>query len=185
MRRGESVWCAGIVDFLRALDQSGRFFGRVLHGDDLVVFAVQDQSRNIDLLEILGEVGLGECLDGLIGVLETGLHAPEPELIQDALGDFSAGPVGAVELDRQVLVELRAILLRPAPQIIEHLHRQTFWIRDGLQHDGRDSSERPLWRPASSRGARCSARLRLLRWSGPPAASFRSSVSMTAARSSA
>jgi hypothetical protein len=32
-------------------------------------------------LSVLGEIGLGEGLDTFVGVLETGLHAPEPELI--------------------------------------------------------------------------------------------------------
>ena len=65
-----------------------------------------------NLLEVLGEIGLGEGLDAFVGVLEAGLHAPKPELIQRALGDLGPRPVGAVEQCRQVLVELRAVLRR-------------------------------------------------------------------------
>src|SRR5262249_60571340 len=38
-----------------------------------------------------------ERLDALIRVLRSGLHAPEPELVEDALGDFGARPVGSIE----------------------------------------------------------------------------------------
>ena len=85
MRGRKAVRCARIVDFLCAPDESCRLHRRVLHGNDLVVLAVYDQGRNIDLLEILGEICLGERLDAFICVLEAGLHAPEPELMQNAL----------------------------------------------------------------------------------------------------
>src|SRR6266513_2356300 len=85
MRGREAVRCAWIVDFLRALDEPGRFLRRVLDGYDLVVLTVHDQGRDIELLEVLGEISLGEGLDAFIGVLEAGLHAPDPELIQDSL----------------------------------------------------------------------------------------------------
>src|SRR5215475_5473976 len=106
MRCREAVWCARIVDYRRAPDELGRLPRRVLDGNDLVVLAVHDQGRNIDLLEVLGEIGLGEGLDALVGVLETRLHAPEPELIERTLGDVGTRPVGAIEGGRQVPVEL-------------------------------------------------------------------------------
>jgi hypothetical protein len=37
--------------------------------DDLVIFAVHNERWHIDLFEVLGEVGFGECLDALVGVL--------------------------------------------------------------------------------------------------------------------
>src|SRR5688500_13949850 len=109
-RRGKAVRRARVVDLLRAPDESGRLPGGVLDRNDLVVLAVKDQSRDIELPEILGEIGLGEGLDALVGVLQAGLHAPGPELVQDPLGDFRSRPIGAIELDCQVLVELRAVL---------------------------------------------------------------------------
>lgn len=54
----EAVRCTRIVDFLRALDESGCFYRRVLDGNYLVVLAVHDKGRDIDLLEVLGEIGL-------------------------------------------------------------------------------------------------------------------------------
>src|SRR5215467_2747596 len=59
---------------------------------------------------------------------ETGLHAPGPELIEQTLGDPSAGPVGAVELDGQVLVVLRAIPREARPDAVEDLDRQALRI---------------------------------------------------------
>ena len=51
-----------IVDFLRAVDDLGRFPRGVLDGNDLVVLAVQDQGRDVKLPEVPGEVGLGNAL---------------------------------------------------------------------------------------------------------------------------
>jgi hypothetical protein len=141
MRSRDAVRCTRIVDFLRALDESGRLRCRVLDRDDLVVLAVHDQSRDIDLLEVLGEIGLREGLDALVGVLEASLHAPEPELIQYALGDLSPGPIGTVELCRQVLVKLRGVLHKAAPQVVEDLHRKPLRIGRGFQHKRRHCSD--------------------------------------------
>src|SRR5215207_1921862 len=68
MRRGNAVRCAGVVDVLRTLDELGRLHSRVLHRNDLVVLAVKYQRRSIELLEVLGEVSLGEGFDTLVGV---------------------------------------------------------------------------------------------------------------------
>src|SRR3954462_540262 len=98
---------AWIVDFLCAADQPGRFSCRVMDRDDLVIFAVHNERWHIDLFEVLSEVGFGECFDALIGVPRTGLHTPQPELIENALRDLRAGPVCAVEGDCEILVVLR------------------------------------------------------------------------------
>ena len=135
------MWRARIINFLRTLDEPGRFLRRVLDGNDLVVLTVHDQGWDIELLEVLGEISLGEGLDALIGVLEAGLHAPEPELIQDSLGDHGARPVGTIEHVSQVLVELRAVLGQAAPQVVEYLHRQTFGISGCLQHKRRNGRD--------------------------------------------
>src|SRR6478672_6485819 len=56
MRGSDAVRRTRVVNVLRALDESGRLHGRVLHRNDLVVLAVKHQSRYIKLLEVLGEV---------------------------------------------------------------------------------------------------------------------------------
>src|SRR5260370_2673903 len=106
MRGRQTVRRTGIVDLLGSLDELGRLLGRVLHRNDLIVLSVHDQSRHVELLEVRGKIGLRESLDALVGVLRAGLHAPEPELIEDALGDLLARPVGAVEGYGHILLEL-------------------------------------------------------------------------------
>src|SRR5262249_38899821 len=133
----ETVRGAGIVNFLRTFDEARRFPRGVVHRDDLVVFAVQNERRHVDLPEILRKVCLRKGLDALVGVLDPTLHAPEPELIENTLRDFRSWPVGAVELEGQILVELGAVLEDACADRIEDLHRQAFWIGGSLQHEGR------------------------------------------------
>jgi hypothetical protein len=64
---------------------------------------VHDQSRDIELLEVFGEVGFRKGLDAVVRVLEAGLHAPEPELIQRALRHLRTRSVGAIELGAKSL----------------------------------------------------------------------------------
>src|SRR5215831_20299636 len=82
MRGGDAVRRAREVDVLRALDESGRLLSRVLRRNDLIVLAVEHEGRHVELLQVLGEIGFGERLDALVGVLQAGLHAPAPELIE-------------------------------------------------------------------------------------------------------
>src|SRR5689334_7888015 len=65
VRSREAVRRAWIVDFLCAPDQPSRFSRRVMDRDDLDIFAVHDERRHIDLVEILGEVRFGEGLNAL------------------------------------------------------------------------------------------------------------------------
>jgi len=58
---------------------------------------MEDQGRHIELLEVFGEIRLGERLDAVEGILVTGLHPLEPERIDHALRDFGVGPVGPEE----------------------------------------------------------------------------------------
>jgi len=60
---------------------------------------MHNQGWDIEILEIFGEIGLGEGPDAFIGILEAGLHAPKPELILDSLGDLGTFPVGTIERD--------------------------------------------------------------------------------------
>ena len=97
-------------DFQRgAFDQLRRKHGRVADGHDLVVVAVKDQRGHVEFLEIFGEVGFGERFDAVVDGFVSGHHALQPEGIAQALRDFRAGPVGAVEGRAEVLAELRAV----------------------------------------------------------------------------
>src|SRR5215813_5956645 len=141
MRGSDSVWRTGVVDVLRALDEPGRLLGRILHRDDLVILAVDQEGRDVELCEVSGEVRLGEGLDGVVGILEAGPHAPEPELIEETLRDRRAGTVGAVEHRGKVQIVLRAILEETRPDAVEHLDREAFGIRLRFQHQRRDRSD--------------------------------------------
>ena len=48
--------------------------GRGANRHDLVVVAMKDQRRHVELLEVFGEIRLGERLDAVEGVLVTRLH---------------------------------------------------------------------------------------------------------------
>src|SRR4029079_14937033 len=78
-------------------------------GYDLVVVAMDEQQWNVDLLQILGKVGLRERADAVERRLEPGLHALQPELVQQPLWHLRAGAVGAVEGDGEVAIVLRAV----------------------------------------------------------------------------
>src|SRR5690606_18708454 len=104
VRGGQAVRRAGIVNVLHVRNQPGRLARRVVNRDDLVVLAVQQQGRHVDLPQVVGEIGLGEGLHAVVRVLEAGLHAPQPELVENALRNLRAGAVGAVKLDRELLV---------------------------------------------------------------------------------
>src|SRR5215471_15842157 len=126
------MWRARVVDFLCPLDELGGFLCGVLDGNNLVVFAVQDQSWDVELLKVLGEIGFGEGLDAFEGTLEARLHAPEPELIQNSPSDLGAGTVGAVKHLGQVLVELRRVLHQAVPKVVKGLDWQALGIGWGL-----------------------------------------------------
>ena len=67
MRRAHAVRCA-LVDLEgRILDQLGGQHGRGADRHDLVIVAMQDQGRDVELLQVLGQIRLGKGLDAKIG----------------------------------------------------------------------------------------------------------------------
>src|SRR5437879_4828147 len=78
-----------LVSLERALPQKlGRQGPGVRIGHDLVVVAVADQHRHVDLLQVLGEVGLGEGDDAVVVRLGAAHHALAPPVADQALGDL-------------------------------------------------------------------------------------------------
>src|SRR5262245_45937044 len=65
-----------LLDDLRGLERGS--------GDrhDLIVVTVDDQRRNVDLLQVLGQIGLREDLDAVVHGFEAGLHAAQPERVE-------------------------------------------------------------------------------------------------------
>ena len=94
-----------------------------------------------NFLQVFGQVGFGEGLDAKIGGGEAGHHALEPEGVADAFGDFCAGPVVAVERQREVLEKLRAVGHDAGAEPVEDLDRQAAGIGGGLEHERRDGAD--------------------------------------------
>ena len=109
--------------------------------NDLVVVAVQDQGRNVELLEVSGEVGFREGLDAVEGAFEAGLHPLQPERIPNALRHVRARPIEAVERQTEILEELRSVGENAGPDRIEHFERQSARIGSRLQHEGRNRTD--------------------------------------------
>src|SRR5664279_389571 len=102
VRVSDAVRGTGINLQRGVLDEFGRGVSRGADRHDLVVVAVDDQGRHVELLEVLREVRLGKRLDAVELVLETALHAAKPEGVADALANFRARSVGAEERRRKV-----------------------------------------------------------------------------------
>ncbi len=105
-----AMWKTGVDLELSILDQLGRKGSSVRKGHDLVIVPVHDEGGNVDLLQVFGEVGLGEGVDPVVLWLETALHALIPEVVPHAFGDFGSRPVVAEEGKAQLFEELRTIV---------------------------------------------------------------------------
>src|SRR3989440_4798447 len=121
----------------RVLDDLRGEKGRVTDRHDLVVITVDDQGRNVELLEVLRHVRLGEGLDAVECAFETDLHRPQPERVPEALRHLGARPVGAVEGGAEILVELRAVRADAGADLVERLDWRAAWIGLRLQHQWR------------------------------------------------
>src|SRR5665647_2274963 len=109
VRVGRTMGAARIDLQRRVLDEFRREHGRSRDRHDLIVIAVDDQRRHVQLLQVLSEIRLGEGFDGIEFVLETTLHRLEPERVSHALRDLVALAVGTVERGRKIPEELRAV----------------------------------------------------------------------------
>ena len=71
---------------------------------------MDDQRRDIELLEVFGEISLGECLDAVKGIFVATLHALQPEGIDYSGRDLGSWPVGPEERTAgYIFIELRSI----------------------------------------------------------------------------
>src|ERR1700731_2179390 len=127
--RGAHAVRRALVDLQRrALHQLRRQHGRGADRYDLIVVAMQDQGRLVDLLEVLGLVGFRKRLDAEIAGGHAGHHALQPEGFAHALRSLSVRPVVAVERHGQVLEELRAVAQHTLADAVEDLDRQAAGI---------------------------------------------------------
>jgi len=97
VRFREAVGCARVDLQSRVLDELRCAVSRGTDRHNLVVVPVNNERRHIELLEIFGEIRLGERLDAVVGVLVTRAHPLKPERVLHALRDIGAWPVGPKE----------------------------------------------------------------------------------------
>src|SRR5580693_6747517 len=142
VRGGHAVRVAVVGLQGPVLDQLGRQGAGVGVGHDLVVVAVHDQDGHGDLLEVVGEVGLGEGDDPVVVRFGAAHHALPPPGLDDRLGRLGAGPVVAVERPcGQVAVEPGAVggdLVLPS---VEDGFGQAAGVGVGLQHQRRNRAD--------------------------------------------
>src|SRR5258708_4752625 len=112
-------------------------------GYDLVIVAVEDERRHVELLEIFGEVRLRERLDAIVDGFVSSQHSLKPERIPQALRDLGARPVGTVERSAEVFEKLCAIGEDCCTNLVEGIHRQATGIGWGLQHQRRHRADEP------------------------------------------
>ena len=113
---------------------------------------MQDQHRNIHLLQVLGEVGLGEGFDAIIGALEPTQHALQPPALYHTLAHLGAVPIEPEERTAgDVEEELRPIFQHGGSKAVKDVYRKSGGIGRRLDHkwwDGAD--EDGLGHPAGS-----------------------------------
>src|SRR6266542_6884019 len=113
------------IDFQRGvLDDLGREHGRRADRHDLVVVAVDDERRRLELLEIFSLVRFGERLNTIVDGVEAGQHPLKPKRVPQSLRDLRPGAVGAVERRAEILEELRAVGEDAGADAVEYLDRQ-------------------------------------------------------------
>src|SRR5260370_33070414 len=107
---------------------------------------MENQCRNINLLEIVPEVGLREGLDAVVVSFDSAHHSLQPPMLPNAFRNLRAWTVIAIERKGHVLVELRPVCRDPGADAVEHFHRRAARIRSRFQHDGRDSAYKDSFR---------------------------------------
>ena len=100
-----------------------------------------DQRRHVELLQVFGEVRLGELLDTVEHALDSRLHALKPEQIPHTLGNLRPFPVISVERQGQVHEELRPVVEGAGADAVEYFDWQTARIGIRFEHQRRDRAQ--------------------------------------------
>lgn len=113
---------------------------------------MQDQHRNVHLLQILREICLRKRLDAIISTLETAHHPLRPPALYHALADLRAVAIEAEEWTAgDIEEELRSIFQHRSPEPVEDVYGKSAGIGSRLEHkwwDGTDQDS--LGHPARS-----------------------------------
>lgn len=125
--------------FLEKLDRLPR---ADIDRHNLIIITVEYKDRNIDALQVLSEVRLGEGVDAIISVFEASGHALLPPAPDLALAKVGIRPVETEEwAGRNVDEELRSVLYHRVAERVEcrarHACDQVRWHRadkNGFEH---------------------------------------------------
>src|SRR5262249_17718852 len=123
--RTHAVW-EPLVDLESPLPQQFRGERRgISDRDDLVVVAMHDERRHVDLLQIFGKVRLREGLDAVVVCFRAAHHGLTPPVLDHSLQRLRAGRVVAVEgTAREFPIELRPVGGELLPEAVKYLDRQ-------------------------------------------------------------
>src|SRR2546423_13766308 len=110
---------SGVYLERRVLHNLRGHLSRRADGHDLIIVAVKDEGRHIELLQVLSEISLRESLDAVVMGFNATHHSLQPPALPDAFRNLGAGPVVAVERERNVLVKLRPIFSEFGSEAIE------------------------------------------------------------------
>src|SRR5258706_6961544 len=94
---GQSIRRAGINLQDRVRDEFLTRTRSDIHWNDLVVLAVNDQCRSVELQQIGREIRFGKGFDRFVDVLETACHSLAPPRIDQTLRHIGARSIKAVE----------------------------------------------------------------------------------------
>src|SRR6201992_232115 len=103
---------------------------------NLVIFAMHYQDRHVDHLEIVKKLGFGEDLNTVVMSLDAAHHTLPPPVLSYPLRYNGTRPGEAIEGNRDVFIELRAMLRRPFAQTVDDCLRYAIRIVSTL-HKGR------------------------------------------------
>jgi hypothetical protein len=91
---------------------------------------MHDQHREIDPLEICGEIGLGEGNDYIVVRFRASHHALTPPVVDDGLGGFGTGSIVTLERPTgEIAIEFWAVGRNLCLHSIEELLREAVWVR--------------------------------------------------------
>src|SRR6516225_876180 len=125
MGRAHTVRSARIDLQCGILYDRGRQATCIIYRHDLIVIAVKNECRHINLLKIARVVHFRKLLDAVILTLDRSHHALRPKRIDHTLRRFCCCPIVAIERHREVPVKLRAVVKDVRANLIENVYRQT------------------------------------------------------------
>ena len=103
---------------------------------------MQDQHRNVHLLQILGEICLRNRLDAIISALDTAHHRLRPPAQYHALAHLRAVAIEAEDRTAgKIEEELRSIFQHRGPEPVEDVDGNSTGIGGRLEHERRDGAD--------------------------------------------